>query len=95
MLLAEILLLAFFSIPSWSARVDGLPDDRAPPMVRVVAEQFSWNLHYPGADGKFGRTDLSLVGPDNPLGLDAADEAGEDDIITRPAEPAREQRPCS
>ena len=27
-------------------------------VVRVVAEQFAWNIHYPGPDGKFGRTDI-------------------------------------
>jgi cytochrome c oxidase subunit 2 len=77
-----VLLLAFFSIPAWSARVDNVPDESQATVVRVVAEQFAWNVHYPGADGKFGRTDLALVGPDNPLGLDDQDDAGLDDIIT-------------
>jgi cytochrome c oxidase subunit 2 len=81
-LLAEVLLLAFFSIPAWSARVDDLPDESQATVVRVVAQQFAWNVHYPGADGKFGRTELSLVGPDNPLGLDDTDDDGRDDIIT-------------
>jgi cytochrome c oxidase subunit 2 len=81
-LLAEVLLLAFFSIPAWSARVDDLPDESQATVVRVVAEQFAWNMHYPGPDGKFGRTELSLVGPDNPLGLDDTDEAAADDIVT-------------
>jgi cytochrome c oxidase subunit 2 len=80
-LVAEVVLLAFFSIPAWSARVDDLPEQSQATFVRVVAEQFAWNVHYPGADGTFGRTDISLVGPDNPLGLDDADEAGRDDII--------------
>ena len=55
-LVAEIVLLAFFSIPFWSANVDAKPPDGAATVVRVVAEQFAWNVHYPGADGKFGRT---------------------------------------
>ena len=29
--------------------------------VEVVAQQFQWNFHYAGADGKFGRTDPSLI----------------------------------
>ena len=29
--------------------------------VRVVAEQFAWNIHYPGPDGLFGRTDVKLI----------------------------------
>ena len=39
-------------------------------VVHVVGEQFAWNVHYPGPDGKFGRTDVKLVSADNPLGLD-------------------------
>ena len=81
-LVAEIALLAFFSVPFWSANVDARPPDGAAAEVRVVAEQFSWNFHYPGRDGTFGRTSISLVDPDNPLGLDRRDPAAKDDITT-------------
>jgi cytochrome c oxidase subunit 2 len=81
-LVSEVALLAVFSIPAWSARVDDLPDESQATVVRVVAQQFAWNVHYPGKDGRFGRTDLSLVGPDNPLGLDDEDDAARDDVIT-------------
>ena len=81
-LAAEVVLLVFFSIPIWSARVDALPSERGSTVVRVVAEQFAWNVHYPGADGVFGRTSIQLITPDNPLGLDRRDPAGSDDITT-------------
>ena len=81
-LVSEIVLLAFFSIPFWSANVDAKPPDSAATEVRVVAEQFSWNFHYPGPDGRFGRTLISLVDADNPLGLDRRDPAAKDDITT-------------
>ena len=81
-LVAEIVLLAFFSIPAWSARVDAFPPEANSTVVRVVAEQFAWNIHYPGADRRFGRTDVTLIGPDNPLGLDRSDPAARDDITT-------------
>jgi cytochrome c oxidase subunit 2 len=81
-LAAEVVLLGFFSIPMWSARVDAFPSETQSTVVRVVAEQFSWNVHYPGADGRFGRTDIALVGTDNPLGLDHTDPAAKDDITT-------------
>jgi cytochrome c oxidase subunit II len=81
-LVAEIVLLAYFSIPVWSARVDAFPAEQHSTVVRVVAEQFAWNVHYPGPDGRFGRTDLSLLGPTNPLGLDRSDPAAKDDITT-------------
>jgi cytochrome c oxidase subunit II len=81
-LLAEVILLAFFSIPAWSARVDGFPSEQESTVVRVIAEQFAWNVHYPGADGRFGRTALDLVNADNPIGLDPHDPAARDDITT-------------
>ena len=51
-------------------------------MIRVVAEQFAWNAHYPGKDGSFGRVDPRLLAPENPLGLDTRSPAGRDDITT-------------
>ena len=81
-LTAEVVLLVFFSIPFWSSRVNAFPAERESTVVRVVAEQFSWNIHYAGADGQFGRADVSLVGPDNPMGLDRTDPAAKDDVTT-------------
>jgi cytochrome c oxidase subunit 2 len=81
-LVAEVVLIAFFSVPIWSSRVDALPSEREATVVRIIAEQFSWNIHYPGADGRFGRTDITLVDPDNPIGLDRDDPAGKDDITS-------------
>jgi len=81
-LAAEVILLAFFSIPAWSQRVDAFPSEREATVVRVVAEQFNWNIHYPGSDGRFGRTALELVSIDNPLGIDRADPAAADDVTT-------------
>src|SRR5678810_1045878 len=69
--------------PTWSARVDAFPAEQQATVVRVVAEQFIWNIQYPGADGVFGRTRLDLVGPDNPLGLDISDPSARDDVWTQ------------
>lgn len=60
----------------------------APPealTIEVTAEQFAWNIRYTGEDGSFGRTDPRLIGLGNPLGLDAADPRGRDDLV-QPAE---------
>ena len=59
----------------------------APPgsyTVEVVAQQFQWNFHYAGKDGKFGRTDPSLIddGALNFIGLDSADPNAADDAVT-------------
>lgn len=78
----EAVLLIFYAIPAWATRVRDFPSEAEAVVVRVVAEQFAWNVHYPGPDGRFGRTDISLVASDNPLGLDRRDDAAKDDITT-------------
>jgi cytochrome c oxidase subunit 2 len=80
--LIEVLLLVFYAIPAWAKRVKAFPAENEAVVVRVVGEQFAWNVHYPGPDGKFGRTDISLVSADNPLGLDRKDPNAKDDITT-------------
>jgi len=80
---AEAFLLIGLSIPLWADRVERLPSPAESTRVRVVAEQFAWNVHYPGPDGVFGRTDPSLVDlQSNPLGLDRKDPAAKDDVVT-------------
>lgn len=81
-LLIEVVLLVGFSIPLWSNRVDKFPAEKDATVVRIVAEQFAWNIHYPGPDGIFGKTDIKLVDADNPLGLDRSDPNAKDDITT-------------
>src|SRR6476619_6835957 len=59
----------------------------APPgsyTVEVVAQQFQWNFHYAGKDGKFGRTDPKFIddGTLNFVGLDATDASAADDAVT-------------
>jgi cytochrome c oxidase subunit II len=79
---AELLLLVGFSIPAWASRVTNLPRADQATVVRVVAEQFTWNVHYPGPDGRFGRTDVSLIAADNPLGLDRQSPFAADDVVS-------------
>jgi len=81
--LAEAVLLIGFSIPLWADRVERFPPSQESTRVRVVAEQFAWNIHYPGADGVFGRTDPKLIDVQvNPLGLDRSDPTAKDDVTT-------------
>jgi cytochrome c oxidase subunit 2 len=81
-LLAEVAVLVLLAVPAWSERVAAFPPEHEATVVRVVGEQFAWNVHYPGADGRFGRTDIKLVSAANPLGLDRSDAAAKDDITT-------------
>jgi cytochrome c oxidase subunit 2 len=80
--IAEVVLLVGYAIPAWARRVKAFPSESEAVVVRVVGEQFAWNVQYPGADGKFGRTDINKVSADNPLGLDRTDPAAKDDIAT-------------
>ena len=78
----EIVLLVGFSIPGWYRWSTRMSKDTNPFEVRIVAEQFAWNVHYPGADGKFGRTAVNLVTSTNPVGLDISDPAAKDDVVS-------------
>jgi cytochrome c oxidase subunit 2 len=78
----EVVLLVGYAIPAWAIRVNAFPSESEAVVVRVIGEQFAWNVHYPGPDGRFGRTDLKLVSADNPLGLDRTDANAKDDITT-------------
>jgi cytochrome c oxidase subunit 2 len=52
-------------------------------VIEVLAKQFAWSFRYPGADGKFGRTDIRYIddASGNPFGLDDSDPRAKDDII--------------
>jgi len=52
--------------------------------VEITGQQFSWTFRYAGRDGKWGRTLPERVSAStgNTLGLDPADPAGKDDIVS-------------
>ncbi len=80
-MIAECGVLAI-GMPVWSEYFDSAPPADAI-TVDVTAQQFMWNVRYPGRDGKFGRTDPRLVDDaTNPIGLDRTDPDGRDDIVT-------------
>jgi cytochrome c oxidase subunit 2 len=76
----DVLVLATQALPAWSARVAPPPAGVTPIEVRVTGEQFAWNIHYPGPDGVFGRTDNTLISASNPVGIDREDAAAKDDV---------------
>lgn len=80
---AEGVLLVAIALPIWFRQTWAAPKaDPTTVVVRVVAEQFAWNIHYPGADGRFGETKVSLVTVTNPVGLDRSSPFGADDLVT-------------
>jgi len=83
----EVILLIGFAVPLWARVVDRFPSDKEAQLMRITAQQFAWSARYPGPDGKFGKQDIKLVTPGNPLGLLQLDEKlkvedpdGKDDV---------------
>ncbi|MCB9768287.1 MAG: cytochrome c oxidase subunit II [Candidatus Omnitrophica bacterium] len=80
--LAEAGILILLSIPLWAERVNQMPTDENRVEVRVVAQQFAWNMHYPGPDGLFGTTSPDMISQTNPIGLDRDSPNAADDIVS-------------
>ena len=83
-ILIEIILLIGFSFPIWASRVNDVPtSDKGAIHIKVVAQQYAWNIHYPGADGVFGKSKAELVDEvSNPIGLDRSSFGATDDFTT-------------
>ena len=81
--LIEVVLLIGFAFPIWASRVNDVPNTLDSIQIRVVAQQFAWNIHYPGPDNIFGSTSLDLVNDEeqNFIGLDRTDEHAKDDVV--------------
>jgi cytochrome c oxidase subunit 2 len=80
-LIAEGGVLAI-GIPVWAEYFDASPPADAV-VVEVTAQQFMWNVRYPGRDGRFGGTRPELIDDaTNPVGVDRMDPAGADDVFT-------------
>lgn len=80
-MLFEIALIVFYAIPVWSRIKMSQPPTDAQLQLELVAEQFAWNVHYPGPDGKLGPRRVELVHFHNPIGLDRAHPDAADDVV--------------
>ena len=81
--LIEAVLLIGVAVPMWAKSwVGEMPDEKNSTVVQIVAQQFAWNVRYPGKDGVFGNQDMKFVTADNPFGVDPNDPKGKDDIQT-------------
>jgi cytochrome c oxidase subunit 2 len=79
-----LVVLVFMGQKAWyNFFFTDMPTDAV--TVEVTAQQFAWNIHYPGKDGVFGRTDPNLISgaTQNFIGLDENDPASKDDIVTQ------------
>jgi cytochrome c oxidase subunit 2 len=78
--LAEGGLLLFVAIPLWAKAVDYFPNAKDSTVIQVVAQQYAWNIRYPGPDGVFGRQDMKFVTQTDVFGVDPSDPNGKDDL---------------
>lgn len=77
----EVALIVFYAIPVWSKIKMAVPPVENPVRLEIVAEQFGWNVHYAGPDGKLGPRKAELVHFSNPIGLDRNDPRSADDVV--------------
>jgi cytochrome c oxidase subunit II len=77
----EAVTLFGVAIPLWNKNMADYPDEKQATVVRVTAQQFTWNARYAGRDGKFGAQSHALVSASNPLGYVPGDEASKDDVV--------------
>ncbi len=82
--IVEAVLLLGFAFPLWAKHVQDIPDEEDPNAVRIraVAEQFRWNFHYAGADGRFGLVRPDYINGGNPIGLVKEDPNSYDDFLS-------------
>jgi len=77
--------LNLMGAPVW-AHERFAPADANAVQVEVTGMQFAWYFRYPGADGKYGKTSFKLMDPsaggEAAVGLDTADPAAKDDVVT-------------
>lgn len=78
---AILIWLALASQSLWGRirAPESFPEDAL--KVEVMAQQFAWNIRYPGPDHVFGKTRPELMTDDNPFGRVPDDADGTDDIV--------------
>jgi cytochrome c oxidase subunit 2 len=77
----EAVLLIGFAIPVWSRAVDKFPSEKDSTVIKVIAQQFSWNGWYPGPHGVFCAQDEKYISGDNPFGFDKKDPSYKENYV--------------
>lgn len=72
-------VLVVFGIKAWTGIMAEPPADAYE--VELNAQQFAWNLRYPGVDGEFGDINLHLIDGNNLLGVNFNQKEGQDDFM--------------
>ncbi|MGF9756424.1 cytochrome c oxidase subunit II [Microvirga sp. 0TCS3.31] len=61
-----------------------VPDDATD--IEVFGQQWQWSFRLPGPDGQLATSDIRLISPDNPLGLNRDDPKSQDDVVVEGGE---------
>ncbi|WP_242922326.1 cytochrome c oxidase subunit II [Pontibacter liquoris] len=72
-------LLVFGGWKTW-AKITSAPPANAE-VIEVMGKQFNWMVRYPGADGKLGVANYTLIDATNEFGVDFNDKASLDDFM--------------
>ena len=74
-------ILVLFGFFTWRS-ITNVPEElqKSALQVEVMAEQFKWNIRYPGTDGEIGKRNYKLTTPTNPYGIDFNDKNSWDDL---------------
>jgi cytochrome c oxidase subunit II len=74
-------IIVFLGISSWN-KITSQPQQGSI-VMELYAKQFDWTARYAGKDNILGKRNFRLITDTNPLGLDATDPNGNDDIVVR------------
>lgn len=65
----------------WSDITGPPPEDAV--SLEIMGRQFSWQVRYPGKDGRLGKYDYRLIDATNSMGIDFDDPSSMDDFMPR------------
>jgi cytochrome c oxidase subunit II len=78
----EAILLVCIAVPLWAKAESKFPSADNSTVIQIVAQQYAWNVLYPGPDKDFGDESMDLVSETNVFGLDNSDKETQDDVQT-------------
>lgn len=74
-------VIIFLGIKLWSDIT--APAQGESMVMELYAKQFDWTARYGGKDNELGKRNFKMITDTNPMGLDASDPKGNDDIVVR------------
>ncbi len=72
-------VLVIMGLNKWNRIFDKAPEDAV--VIEATAQQFKWNIRYPGKDNQLGARDFTLVNSSNELGINWKQKASHDDFL--------------